>query len=237
MKSDPTKYIGGNPKPSITGHKLVRHFRLGDAEIKVLNGVDVRLEAGELVSVRGQSGSGKSTLLHVLSALDSFDSGELFWGEKAVAKLSRVAASRLRARIIGLVFQQSHLVPEISTLANVMLAGHIAGLTSDLRKRATSLLTRLGLEERVHHPVQKLSGGERQRVAIARALVNRPPFLLADEPTGNLDEETASEVFDLFMEVVREQGTGVLLVTHSQTLASRCNRGYLLEHGVLNPVS
>ncbi len=213
-----------------------KRFRVGNAFIPVLNGVDLTLAAGEIISIRGESGSGKTTLLHILSCLESLDSGELYWNQQAIHTLKPSQIHRYRARLMGMVFQQPHLVPELNTTENVVLAAKIAGETTGAVKRAHDLLTRLGLEHRLHHPVQKLSGGEKQRVVIARALINRPPLLLADEPTGNLDEQTAEEVFALFLKVIREENTGVLLVTHSPSLAQRAHRQQRLHLGKLEPV-
>lgn len=213
-----------------------RDFTVGKNRIPVLQGVDLELHAGQLISIQGESGCGKTTLLNILAKLESMDSGELYWNEQPIHTLPPSQIHRHRARLIGMVFQQPHLVPELNTLDNVLLAARIAHQVAGAEPRARSLLTRLGLEARIHHPVQKLSGGEKQRVAIARALVNRPPLLFADEPTGNLDETTADHVFSLFMKVIQEENTGVLLVTHSPLLAERTPYQLRLHLGKLEPV-
>lgn len=213
-----------------------RDFKVGKTQIPVLSGVDLTVEAGQLISIQGQSGCGKTTLLNILAKLESMDSGELYWNGQPIHNLPSARVHHHRARLIGMVFQQPHLLPELNTIDNVLLAARIARNTAGMKERAVDLLTRLGLEDRMQHPVQKLSGGEKQRVAIARALINRPPLLFADEPTGNLDEQTAHQVFHLFMKIVQEENTGVLLVTHSSTLAQSTPHQLRLHLGKLEPV-
>ncbi len=215
---------------------IQKRFRIGNTMIPVLNGVDLELTAGEIVSIQGESGSGKTTLLHILSCLETLDSGELYWNQQPVHSLRPAQVHRHRSRLIGMVFQHPHLVPELNTTENVLLAAKIAGNHSGTVTRAKDLLTRLGLQHRLNHPVQKLSGGEKQRVVIARSLINRPPVLLADEPTGNLDEQTSSEVFSLFLNVIKEEHTGVLLVTHSPALAKRAHHLKRLHLGKLESI-
>jgi predicted ABC-type transport system involved in lysophospholipase L1 biosynthesis ATPase subunit len=173
------------------------------------------------VSIRGESGSGKTTLLNLLAGLDASEGGEIRWASAEVAGLSNNALAGLRARFLGMVFQAYYLIPEIDALANVLLARRMLGRVGVAdRARARALLVRVGLGERGHHLPAQLSGGERQRVAIARALMNEPRVILADEPTGNLDEQTGDSVV-------------VVLVTHNPRHAAKCGRSLLLHDGVL----
>jgi ABC-type lipoprotein export system ATPase subunit len=215
---------------------IQKRFSIGNTVIPVLSGVDIELMAGEIISIQGESGSGKTTLLHILSCLETMDSGELYWNQQPVHTLAPSQVHKHRSRLLGMVFQQPHLVPELNTTENVLLAAKIAGNRCGSITRAKDLLARLGLEHRLNHPVQKLSGGEKQRVVIARALINRPPVLLADEPTGNLDEKTSIEVFSLFLNVIKEEHTGVLLVTHSPALAERAHHMKRLHLGKLENI-
>ena len=201
---------------------LCKAYPSGDRRIDVLRGVDLVVHAGESVAIRGESGSGKSTLLNLLAGLDVPDAGTLAWaGEPA-------AATR-RSRYLGMVFQSFYLIPELDALDNVLMAARIAGRAGVAeRERARTLLTRVGLAERLAHVPAHLSGGERQRVAIARALMNSPRLVLADEPTGNLDRGTADGVFAMVLELAQRQGTSFVMVTHDPTLAARCDRQFEL---------
>jgi ABC-type lipoprotein export system ATPase subunit len=197
-----------------------------------LDGVDFALSPGESVSISGESGSGKSTLLNVLSGLERADSGQLFWEGKDVTKypLSKLAAAR--TRFMGFVFQAYYLAPELNALENVLLGARIAGrIDTSVRERAEALLIRVGLKERIRHSSTKLSGGERQRVAVARAMVNDPLLVLADEPTGNLDESTGRAVMDLLMEIAEESQKSLILVTHNLDFAARTQRQLTLHLG------
>lgn len=204
-----------------------KSYPSGDRRIEVLCGADLRVAAGESVSIRGESGSGKSTLLNLLSGLDSPDAGEIRWDGAAPA------AGR-RARFLGMVFQSFYLIPELDAWQNVLMAGRMLGSPgAESRARARDLLERVGLGGRASHLPAQLSGGERQRVAVARALMNSPRLLLADEPTGNLDERTGEAVIDLLLGLSRETGTALVLVTHNPAHAARTDRALTLHDGLL----
>jgi len=211
----------------LVARDLHKTFASGDRQLAVLRGASLSVAAGESVSIRGESGAGKSTLLNLLAGLDTPDSGEVRWN--GCAKLPRAHASEVR----GIIFQSFYLIPEIDALANVRLAGAICGLArSEAKTRARELLARVGLGERTHHLPAQLSGGERQRVAIARALVAAPPLVLADEPTGNLDERTGDAIIDLLLGLCRERQTALVLVTHNPAHAAKCARPLTLHEGV-----
>jgi predicted ABC-type transport system involved in lysophospholipase L1 biosynthesis ATPase subunit len=204
----------------------------GDRTLAVLQGVDFSVNAGETVSIRGESGSGKSTLLNILAGLDRPDSGELFWGAEAAHGLSLGELTARRGRFLGMVFQSYYLIPELDAFANVLMGARLVGGVGAAEKaRATALLKRVGLAERTTHLPAQLSGGERQRVAVARALMNRPQLILADEPTGNLDERTGEEVISLLLEVCAEEQAALVLVTHNPGHAARCARHRHLQNG------
>ena len=204
-----------------------KSYPSGDRRIEVLCGVDLRVAAGESVSIRGESGSGKSTLLNLLSGLDVPDAGEIRWDGSA-------PSAGTRARYLGMVFQSFYLIPELDALQNVLMAGRMLGRTgAESRARARDLLERVGLGGRASHLPAQLSGGERQRVAVARALMNSPRLLLADEPTGNLDERTGEAVIDLLLGLSRETGTALVLVTHNPAHAARTGRALTLHDGRL----
>jgi len=202
----------------------------------VLHGVSLTLERGELLAVMGRSGSGKSTLLHVLGGLDEPNTGEVYVGGQALHRLNEEELARVRSQRIGFVFQFHHLLREFTALENVMMPQLIAGVaTRDARDRARALLAGMGLEPRSTHKPAQLSGGEQQRVAVARALANRPLVLLADEPSGNLDPETAEALHDEFFRVCRDEGAALVLVTHDLALAARAGRVLRLHGGHLLP--
>jgi predicted ABC-type transport system involved in lysophospholipase L1 biosynthesis ATPase subunit len=213
---------------------LSKTYPSGDQTLGVLSGVDLAVVAGESLSIRGESGSGKSTLLNLLAGLDRPDAGELFWGGEAAHKLSLGELTARRGRFLGMVFQAYYLIPEIDALANVLMGARLVGRVGATESaRATALLKRVGLAERGHHLPSQLSGGERQRVAVARALMNRPQVILADEPTGNLDERTGDEVIRLLLEVCAEEMAALVLVTHNPAHARRTAQQYLLHNGCL----
>jgi len=215
----------------LTARALRKTYLSGDRRIEVLRRVDLDLAAGESVSIRGESGSGKSTLLHLLAGLDAPDSGEMLW------RGGKTLAAAHRARFAGMVFQAFYLVPELDALANVLLAARILGRPdAAARARAAELLARVGLTARAQHLPSQLSGGERQRVAVARALMNRPPLILADEPTGNLDEHTGDAVIDLLLGLCAETKTALILVTHNGAHAKKTSRQLLLHEGALQEV-
>jgi predicted ABC-type transport system involved in lysophospholipase L1 biosynthesis ATPase subunit len=211
----------------LSARALAKSYLSGDRRIEVLRGVDLEILAGESVSIRGESGSGKSTLLNLLSGLDSPDSGELRWDGAPVHV-------DVRAKFLGMVFQSFYLIPEIDALANVLMAARMIGAPGAAeRARAKDLIARVGLAERATHLPAQLSGGERQRVAVARALMNSPKLLLADEPTGNLDERTGDAVIEMLLALCRETGTALALVTHNAAHAQKTSRQLFLHEGKL----
>jgi len=224
-----------NVGPPVSGDQVAleasgirKSYLSGDRRIEVLRGVNVAINAGESVSIRGESGSGKSTLLNLLAGLDAPDAGTLAWaGEPAHAKR--------RALFLGMVFQSFYLIPEIDALANVLMAARMVRAPGGAeRARAKELIARVGLAERATHLPAQLSGGERQRVAVARALMNSPKLLLADEPTGNLDEHTGDAVIELLLSLCRETQTALVLVTHNAAYAQKTNRQLFLREGMLS---
>ena len=202
--------------------------------ISILRDVSMHLRVGESLAIMGRSGAGKSTLLHLLAGFEKPDAGEICWEGEVLGSMKETAIDRLRNQRFGFVYQFHHLIEECSAIDNVSLPLRIAAVaTHEARERAAAMLTRLGLAGRLEHRPSALSGGERQRVAVARALVHHPACVLADEPTGNLDEQSAAQVFQLFRELAIESGTALLLVTHDQSLASDCDRLVVLENGKL----
>ena len=222
------------PDVVLKASSLRKTYPSGDRTLEVLRSVDLTVSAGESVSVRGESGSGKSTLLNILAGLDRPDAGELFWGNEAAHKLSLGELTTRRGRFLGMVFQSYYLIPELDAFANVLMAARmVGGAGAGERARAGALLKRVGLAERGHHLPAHLSGGERQRVAVARALMNRPAVILADEPTGNLDERTGDEVISLLLGVCAEEKAALVLVTHNPAHAKKTGRQLNLHQGVM----
>ncbi len=217
---------------------LVKEFRGGDGGvIRVLDEVSLSVARGEMVAVMGYSGAGKSTLLHVLGALERPSAGRIELAGQSIAALSDEALASLRNRAVGFVFQFHHLLREFSALENVMMPLRIAGSAdSTARARAEELLDRVGLSSRQHHRPSELSGGEQQRTAVARALASNPALLLADEPSGNLDQHNAERLHDLFADLARDLSLGLVVVTHNPSLAARANRTLLLDGGKLVPM-
>ena len=210
---------------------LTRQFPTRGAPLEVLRGVTFALEAGESAAIVGPSGSGKSTLLHVIGTLDRPTSGRVLVDGADPFQLDEPALAAFRNRQIGFVFQDHHLLPQCTVIENVLVPTLASGITDDDIVRARMLVERIGLGERLDHRPAELSGGERQRVAIARALVRRPRLVLADEPTGNLDRTTANEVSTLLLDLQRDEGTALLVVTHSLELAGRLGRCWELDEG------
>jgi lipoprotein-releasing system ATP-binding protein len=211
-----------------------RSFKQGAARLDVLRGISLGVRPGELVALVGPSGCGKSTLLHIAGLLERADGGEIWIEGKNGTALSDDQRSALRRDSMGFVYQYHHLLREFSALENVVVPQMIAGRSrAEARKRAEELLGVVGLAKRAVHRPAELSGGEQQRVAIARALANKPQLLLADEPTGNLDEHTADEVFGVLLRLVRDAGLGALIATHNTALAARMDRRLTLHEGVV----
>ena len=206
------------------------------AVLTVLRDLNLTADRGEMIAIVGASGVGKSTLLHVLGGLDEFESGEIEIAGKALHAMSDAARVEFRNRHIGFVFQFHHLLPEFTALENVEMPMRIArAAAAERQARATELLRRVGLAQRLDHRPGTLSGGEQQRVAIARALVMHPALLLADEPTGDLDEKTADSIHALLREMHAESGLTSIIATHNPRLAGACDRVFRLEHGQLTP--
>jgi lipoprotein-releasing system ATP-binding protein len=211
-----------------------RKFVQGDVTIEVLRGVDLVVGKGELVALLGPSGSGKSTMLQAVGLLEGGFSGSITLDGEEVSAASVDRQTEIRRQKLGFVYQFHHLLPDFDALENVILPQLISDAMPDVaHDRATYLLTQLGLAERLHHRPSKLSGGEQQRVAVARALANRPKLVLADEPTGNLDEHTANIVLGEFMALVREEGSSAIVATHNERLAAKMDRIVRLHDGKL----
>lgn len=218
----------------LSGHGLAKTYREGDLVTPVFSGIELAVRAGESLAVVGASGSGKSTLLHLLAGLDRPTDGQVRLLGEDLYRHSEAALGRLRSRRLGFIYQFHHLLPEFSALENVMMPLLIAGQGSrQAAGPAQALLEQVGLGHRLRHKPGELSGGERQRVAVARALVNRPACVLADEPTGNLDENTADAVFGMLMALKDQQESALVIVTHDVRLASRCDRVLELSQGRL----
>ena len=213
---------------------IYKTFSSGEETLNILNGVQLSLKAGETISVTGESGSGKSTLLHIMGGLDTTDSGSVNIDGVDITKLDETSLSELRNKKIGFIFQSHYLLEEFDTVENVMLPFLMNNYNkNEARKKAVELLVKVGLGERLHHHPSKMSGGERQRVAIARAFMNEPPLILADEPTGNLDNKNAERVVELLFDLSRERGHALVIVTHSPTIAAMSDLRYVLRGGLL----
>jgi len=211
----------------LSAHDVRKTYLSGDRRIEVLRGVNLEVHRGESISIRGESGSGKSTLLHLLAGLDAPDAGTVSWAGAG-------AGGERRADFLGMVFQSFYLIPELDALQNVLMAARIRRAPGAAeRQRAHDLLARVGLAERAAHLPMQLSGGERQRVAVARALMNSPKLVLADEPTGNLDEHTGDSMIEMLLTLCRETGTALVLVTHNVAHAAKTQRQAFLHDGVL----
>ena len=221
-------------EPVLKLEGVTRSFTQGGVTIHVLRGVDLAIQPGEIVALLGPSGSGKSTLLQAVGLLEGGFQGSIKLGGEEAARLDDEGRTRLRRDLLGFVYQFHHLLPEFNALENVTLPQLVAGGEPEAATaRARNLLDALGLSQRLDHRPSKLSGGEQQRVAVARALANKPPLVLADEPTGNLDEHTADKVLGEFLNLVRGEGSAALVATHNERLAARMDRVVRLHEGRL----
>ena len=223
-------------EPIVKLNGIYKTYQMGDIDVPVLKGVSLNVARGEMVALMGSSGSGKSTLMNILGCLDRPDSGSYWLDGEEVAQLSANQRALLRNRKLGFVFQNFNLLPRTSALDNVAMpllyaADHIS--ERNARKRATEMLGRVGLQDRLNYEPSRLSGGQQQRVAIARALINRPPLLLADEPTGNLDSRTSQEVLEMIQHLNQKEGITVIMVTHDAAVARHAGRLIHVHDGVI----
>ncbi len=227
----------GQPQPALFLSKVERRYPQGETSLEVLRGADLAIWPGEMVALVAPSGTGKSTLLHVAGLLEKPDGGEVYVGGRPTAAMDDTERTRIRREDLGFVYQFHHLLPEFSALENVVIPQLIRGLAkANAHDRASQLLTFLGLGKRLEHRPGELSGGEQQRVAIARAVANAPRLLLADEPTGNLDPNTADRVFQTLVAIVRASKLAALIATHNLELASRMDRQVTIRDGLIVPL-
>ena len=225
-------HAADTPQPMLFLQDVTRRFRQGDTTLDILKGVELAVWPGQSVALVAPSGSGKSTLLHIAGLLEHADGGEVYINSVATSQMSDVARTRIRRTDIGFVYQFHHLLPEFSAVENVMLPQMIRGLKrAQAQTRAVELLTYLGLKERLTHRPSELSGGEQQRVAIARAVANGPRLLLADEPTGNLDQRTSERVFAVLGQLVRASGLAAIVATHNLDIAAQMDRRVTIRDG------
>lgn len=224
------------PEPTLQLQHISKSYRQGESTLHILQDISLEVNAGEAVALLGPSGCGKSTLLHIAGLLDRPEKGAIRIAGEDVTKFRDKKRTLCRRNRLGFVYQYHHLLGELSALENVMLPLRLQQKSKkESREKAAALLAALGLKARLDHRPGKLSGGEQQRVAIARAMVHAPSLILADEPTGNLDPDTAEKVFHTLLKQVRGQGASLLLVTHDRHLAEQCDRRLRLEHGKIVP--
>ncbi len=216
--------------------KLNKHYKDKKRDLHIIRDLDLEVTEGELVSILGKSGSGKSTLLNLIGLLDKPDTGRIYFDNVEVDNLKGTNIDQIRNEMLGFVFQFHYLLPEFTALENVMMPALAKDFNkkAEIEKRAMKLLEEVELADRAHHKPNELSGGEKQRVAIARALINSPKILLADEPTGNLDEETSERIHELFHRINKEMNQSIVVVTHSRELAKICHRRLYLKKGSLH---
>ena len=209
----------------------------GNGVLKILQGVNLQVAKAEIVSIVGSSGSGKSTLLHILGGLDQPTSGDVFWETESIYKFKKDQLADLRNEKVGFVFQFHHLLPEFSAIENVMMPALIQDVPfHKAENRGKELLDRFGMMERLNHRPSQLSGGEQQRVSMARALTNHPSIILADEPTGNLDEKNTESILSLLFQLRDMEDVSIVLITHEKEIATRCDTVYSLQNGTLDKV-
>jgi len=231
---EPAPATAEQEQPIVFLHAVARRFRQGDSTLDILKSAELAVWPGQSVALVAPSGAGKSTLLHIAGLLEPADSGEVYIDGVATTNLTDIQRTRIRRSDIGFVYQFHHLLPEFSALENVMLPQMIRGLKrGEARVRATELLSYLGLKERLNHRPAELSGGEQQRVAIARAVANAPRILLADEPTGNLDQRTSERVFATLSQLVRASGLAAIIATHNLDIAAQMDRRVTLRDGAV----
>lgn len=217
----------------IRAENLTKVYKMGQVEVHALNGLSLKISRGEIVAIMGPSGSGKSTLMNIIGCLDRPSSGEYILDNEPVAKLSDDQLATIRNRKVGFVFQSFNLLSRATALANVELPLRYSGVVQGRRDKARAALEAVGLADRIHHRPNELSGGQQQRVAIARALVNDPAIILADEPTGNLDTKSGQEIMELLLNLNREHGTTLIIVTHAADIAAHAKRIIRIRDGVV----
>lgn len=228
----------GNEEVILEAKGLAKSFKFGEGTVEVLAAVDIALKESASLSIQGESGCGKTTLLNLLARLEIGDAGEISWEGRKMKATDPFSTSEsiLRTRFLGVVYQAYYLIPELNVLENVLMAARLCGgPDQESIERARSLLSKMGVDQKEKQIPSKLSGGERQRVAIARALINKPKVLLADEPTGNLDERTAGQVMDLLLNTCDEGNTGLILVTHNESFARSADSRVILSEGKTFP--